>query len=204
MQTEKDLYDILGVSKDATLKEIKSAYKELSKKYHPDKEGGDQEKFKEINNAYRILSDEAMRNDYDLTGNTDTNKFNKIKKIAVDLFFETISSLGDQALYEDVFKRMINKLYSDISQARQGNNVNKNAINNFKKLKSRIKGKDNFFLNIVEDKIIQIEEMCKRNNEKIVTMEETIEFIKNYKMSSIFDPDFMLEEDPDEPLLLNN
>jgi len=61
----KSYYDILGVSKDANTKTIKKAYRELAKKYHPDKEGGDEEKFKEISVAYETLSDDHKRGAYD-------------------------------------------------------------------------------------------------------------------------------------------
>ncbi len=67
----KDYYAILGVSRDASEKEIKSAYKRLAKKYHPDLNPGNkaaEEKFKEINEAYEILSDPVQRKNYDLTG----------------------------------------------------------------------------------------------------------------------------------------
>lgn len=67
----KDLYEILGVSKDATQDEIKKAYRKLAMKYHPDKNQGDEkaeEKFKEINSAYEVLSDESKRAQYDRYG----------------------------------------------------------------------------------------------------------------------------------------
>lgn len=63
----KDYYKILGIPKDASEKEIKEAYRRLAHKYHPDK-GGDPEKFKEINEAYRILSDKEKRAQYDKYG----------------------------------------------------------------------------------------------------------------------------------------
>src|SRR5256885_3648280 len=68
---EKDYYDILGVKKTATDEEIKKAYRNLAKKYHPDKNKGNKEaenKFKEISEAYAVLSDKEKREQYDRLG----------------------------------------------------------------------------------------------------------------------------------------
>lgn len=64
----EDYYKILGVSKDASDDEIKKAYRKLAHKYHPDKQGGDENKFKEINEAYQVLSDKTKRQQYDQFG----------------------------------------------------------------------------------------------------------------------------------------
>ncbi len=67
---EKDYYNILGVSRDASRADIKKAYKRLAKKYHPDlnKETGSEEKFKEINQAASVLGDDEKRKMYDMYG----------------------------------------------------------------------------------------------------------------------------------------
>jgi molecular chaperone DnaJ len=70
----KTLYDTLGVAKGATQDEIKKAYRKLARQYHPDKNPGDQEaenRFKEVQTAYDVLSDEEKRKQYDRFGATN-------------------------------------------------------------------------------------------------------------------------------------
>jgi len=73
----KDYYEILGVSRNASLDEIKQKYRELALKYHPDrnKDKNAEEKFKEINEAYAVLSDPEKRKEYD---NIGSYKFNEM------------------------------------------------------------------------------------------------------------------------------
>lgn len=66
----RDYYEILGVDKKAPKEEIKKAFRTLAHKYHPDKKGGDDAKFKEINEAYSVLSDDKKRAEYDSYGRT--------------------------------------------------------------------------------------------------------------------------------------
>lgn len=71
----KDYYEILGVARDAKESEIKSAYRKLARKYHPDvnKEKGAEEKFKDINEAYEVLGDKEKRQRYDMLGSNFQN-----------------------------------------------------------------------------------------------------------------------------------
>ncbi|MEA5535955.1 J domain-containing protein [Crocosphaera sp. XPORK-15E] len=69
MQQIRNYYEILGVSRDATNEEIKKSFRKLARQYHPDVNPGDktaEEKFKNLNEAYDVLSDETKRADYDL------------------------------------------------------------------------------------------------------------------------------------------
>ena len=75
--SKKDYYEVLGVSKTAADSDIKSAYRQLARKYHPDidKSAGASEKFKELSEAYQILSDPNKRKQYDQFGHTSPNPF---------------------------------------------------------------------------------------------------------------------------------
>ena len=69
----KDYYKILGINKNATQDEIKKAFRKLALEHHPDKNGGKDEKFKEINEAYSVLSDTKKRQQYDTFGSAGPN-----------------------------------------------------------------------------------------------------------------------------------
>lgn len=90
------LYDTLGIDKSASIEDIKKAYKKLAIQYHPDK-GGDQEKFKEITNAYKILSDPKERDKYDNLG---------------DMYFENgLNNMSDNFPFENM--DMFNQIFGN-------------------------------------------------------------------------------------------
>jgi molecular chaperone DnaJ len=66
--SKRDYYEVLGVGKTASADEIKKAFRKAAVKHHPDKEGGDETKFKEINEAYEVLKDQQKRQRYDQFG----------------------------------------------------------------------------------------------------------------------------------------
>jgi molecular chaperone DnaJ len=76
--SKRDYYEILGISKDSKKEDIKKAYRKLVKKYHPDvnKEDGADGKFKEVQEAYEVLSDDTKRKAYDQYGHAGTEGFN--------------------------------------------------------------------------------------------------------------------------------
>lgn len=66
--SKRDYYEVLGIAKSASDDEIKKAFRKAAIKYHPDREGGDEEKFKEANEAYEVLKDPSKRQRYDQFG----------------------------------------------------------------------------------------------------------------------------------------
>jgi DnaJ-class molecular chaperone len=69
----KDFYKTLGVEKNASQDDIKKAFRKLAHQYHPDKNNDDDSKFKEVNEAYQVLSDEKKRSQYDRFGEAGVN-----------------------------------------------------------------------------------------------------------------------------------
>lgn len=100
---QKDYYKLLGVNKSSSDDEIKKAFRSLAHKYHPDKQGGDTVKFKEINEAYQVLSDKTKRQQYDQFGSDFVNQagagtggpFGGFKGQGFEYNFGNTEDLGD-------------------------------------------------------------------------------------------------------------
>jgi len=103
----KDFYKILGVSKKATLPEIKKAYRKLARKYHPDLNPGDKAselKFKEITEAYEVLKDPKKRKEYDTFGTTAGNfKSGRTGSNFEGFDFNTSGSTSFGDIFETIF-----------------------------------------------------------------------------------------------------
>jgi molecular chaperone DnaJ len=107
MAAVKDLYDVLGVSKSASPDEIKKAYRKLARKHHPDANPGDaaaEERFKEVQAAYDVLSDPEKRKQYDTVGN---RMFGGGGNGGFNVNFSNLGDLGDLfgGLFGDVGRR---------------------------------------------------------------------------------------------------
>ena len=99
--SKKDYYDVLGVSKSASKDELKKSYRKLAMKYHPDRNPDDSEaseKFKELSEAYEILSDDQKRQTYDNFGHEGVNSSFNSSQGAADAFSDIF---GD--IFSDIF-----------------------------------------------------------------------------------------------------
>src|SRR3972149_8819597 len=92
MTTKRDYYEILGVGKNAAKDEIKKAYRKLALQYHPDKNKspGAEEKFKEISEAYGVLSDDTKRAQYDRFGHAGIDNKYTQEDIFRDINFDDV------------------------------------------------------------------------------------------------------------------
>jgi len=137
----KDYYKILGVSKNASKEEIKQAFRKLAQQHHPDK-GGDEKKFKEINEAYSVLSNDEKRQQYDQFG-SDFSGFAGASGMSWEDIFRSYSSQGQNIEFDigDIFG---GSSFSDIFSQFFGGNMRRTR---------KEKGKD-----IVVDVEITLEE----------------------------------------------
>lgn len=120
----KDYYEILGVPKSATDDEIKHAYRKLAHQYHPDKNKGDDKKFKEINEAYQILGNREKREQYDRFGRTFEGQgfsggegfsdFGGLSDILEELFGFSRGSGSRRGGFGDFFGGGFNRAWSTI------------------------------------------------------------------------------------------
>ena len=97
----KDYYTTLGVPRMASQEEIKKAYRKLAHQYHPDKKGGDEAKFKEVNEAYQVLSDPKKKSSYDNFGFAyNEGGYQNGQDFNYSDFF---SGMGGRGGFEDIF-----------------------------------------------------------------------------------------------------
>ena len=129
MAEKRDYYEVLGVKKDATADEIKKAYRKLTKENHPDLHPGDkacEERFKEANEAYEVLSDEEKRNKYDQFGHAafDPNAgFNGAGFSGFGGFEDTLGGFGD--IFSSIFGAAASR--ANPNAPRKGSNVRARA-----------------------------------------------------------------------------
>lgn len=158
----KNLYDVLGVDKDAPVEEIKKKYRKLAKKHRPNK-GGDNNTFSLNSIAFDTLTDKAKRERYERTGNTDIPNYKKLayQNLATlfqQLIAQNITAAPFTVNYIDAMKKatcnIIEKISNEIKKR-------KSAIKTMELLSKRFESKDdvNMAADLLE-RMVQNEEKC--------------------------------------------
>ena len=105
MTSKRDYYEVLGVQKNASKEDIKSAYRKLALQYHPDrnKEPGAEEKFKELSEAYAVLSDDEKRKRYDIYGHVGAEEVFRGSEANFEEIFRDVGFGGFRDIFEQIF-----------------------------------------------------------------------------------------------------
>lgn len=180
----KSLYEILKIKKTATSNEIKSAYKKLSKQYHPDLNPNNKnatENFKTIDEAYKTLSDIKKRAEYDKNGviNTERSDEEKVKNAMLNLFLEMLTQTDLDKV--NIFKKMTQgikdgtiEMQAQIEKLQDENSRLKIFIN-------KCKDSENFFIKLCKNEIKQNKKSIENIKEKYNRQNLALKFIEKNK-----------------------
>jgi curved DNA-binding protein CbpA len=177
-------YRILGVKKKATDEEIKTAFREKAKQFHPDKEGGDSEKFSKINEAYSTLKNKESREYFDKTGSTinskESRKINKAIEIIKHFIYES-SSEGKPVFMSVLHERM----RRDISNISRTLLELRETLSNIEKSEGTViaekRIKPNCFEMALESLIDDISSQIKQQESTLNEVKGLYKIIENYK-----------------------
>ena len=170
----KDYYEILGVDRSATQQAIKTAYKKLARKYHPDvnKAPDAQAKFKDINEAYEVLGDENKRKRYDQLGSNWSQGADFTPPPGFENF--SFSSMGGNA---GGFSDFFSAIFGDIMSGQSGRS---SGFSNFGGFSS---GSFNDFSGFTNQRAQQSTQRARENARKAAQKEQNLDIIQNVNLT---------------------
>lgn len=189
---KKDLYTVLGLQKGASKDAIKKAYRKKVKKYHPDK-GGDENTFRDIQEAYEVLSDDEKRAVYDLTGNIIKESLDTqaVELLAIE-FKRVFDSLDNKdLLIRSVLSEVKLRLKKEIEEKKRHIKYEQERYQFFLILKKRIKTKKRKYRNIARE-VIDNDIQYSRNGvlklkQEIKTVEKAVHYLDYLKYDIVMD-----------------
>jgi curved DNA-binding protein CbpA len=205
-----NLYDVLGVKSTASAEAIKAAYHKIAKEQHPDKNGGaESQVFVDATIAYRILSDDKAREQYDATGAYE--EFDPFERqVSTQLIFHFEVALqklcaGD---YDDLLQIMESALKKSIE-------AEESAIEDFysdlavrkrvrEKLKTKKDGQKNFLGMLLDDQIARLEDDIETRKREISALNTAIQRLENYVYMSALRIPTSRTEDSEDPKELHH
>ena len=174
-------YEILGVSKDAKMDNIKNAYRSLVKKLHPDHFPDDHEKHKQfdmVKEAYEILKDPLKRAEYDKYGEVKSQNPQLIREV-VDIFMQ--SALDPR--HSDPLKSTRNSIQGSINGLIISKDQKSEQIKKIEKVVSRIKG-EGPFVEAVKSCVHELKSQLTMIDKQIDTKNWQLEFLESYDFDS--------------------
>jgi curved DNA-binding protein CbpA len=185
---DTNLYDILGLSKNASFDEIKAKYKSLAQQHHPDK-GGDPDLFKKIKHAYEILSDSIRRKKYDTTGQYDHGP--SIQTEALDtlcrLFFSIVPNIN--ADIDDLILIMKNESRRERDVVNNNINICNSYIEKLNKIINKIKKKkddgENLLKMFAENQLKTHHNELQNFKRQIEIIDIVIEMLEDYQYGDV-------------------
>lgn len=167
------LYDVLGITPDATSEEVKKAYKSMAQKTHPDKPNGSEKEFQAVNGANAILSDPNRRAEYDQKQVSPA-----VSKLA-ELFNSMIDSNDFSGDIIATATSTVNDAILHISKKRKSTNKD---VKKFKSLLGRVESKgDNIYENLLNSKIATCEQRILALDADAKIMAEILALLTEYK-----------------------
>ncbi len=115
MSSKRDYYEVLGIQKNASKEEIKNTYRKLALQYHPDrnKDPGAEEKFKELSEAYAVLSDDEKRKRYDIYGHVGAEEVFRGSEANFEEIFRDAGFGGFRDIFDQIFGRRGEGFFGD-------------------------------------------------------------------------------------------
>lgn len=192
----RNLYAILGITKSATLEEIRKAYRRRAKKLHPD-HGGSVEAFGELALAYETLSDGGSRAHYDATGKVEPRNPDNLNAAAMEIIYEKLGvviygdhelgSFGLARVIEDAIKRDVAELEQHIATQRR-------AVQRAEQLRSRLKCKsaeqESLMGRLIDWHGQAASHLIKKNEHTMDVLSQSLNLLEEYGLESEYaDPD---------------
>lgn len=182
-----DLYSILGVSKKADAKEISRAYRKVAKSHHPDA-GGSPERFREIELAKRILTDDARRKEYDATGTIDEASIENEQAQILEVLAQFSGALIQQTQFDLTHQSFVGamkeQLNGKIIEGEQAPAKYDLLIKRFdtvlKRLKRKGKNGNGALIAVITSQRNSIDAAKKRDQETVERFKKALAYLKDY------------------------
>lgn len=178
-----NLYEILGVKTNATIVEIKNAYRKKAVENHPDKKGGSPEKMAAINHAKDILTDAVKKERYDRTGMDGKQPtFDQRFKQTMDgLLMQIIKEPGNNVDTIDVVGLMKSSIQDAMDDYKKKKKIKDTELTKILSTKERIKSKDKTIQYVLDARIDEYNKVLAKMADEIVYCQECLEFLDKYE-----------------------